>query len=199
VQVVNPQPYYGESGEPDYSITQPNFTYRAEYERLQDINYKDFVLHTFDKKNRHSICGQLHAGYWEEIEEGHAGMSSLRWERAYPLSTKDPTAQFALVYLSYFGVGGSSESDGYAQIWRLEDKKLTVVQQIQFNTHFAGKLNTFYFDADRQTLQVRASHYLRGDAHCCISAYDELAFRWEDDLFKLIKKETKPSHPDYSR
>jgi hypothetical protein len=192
VRTINPKEY--ESG-PDYRITRPNFVYRGEFLQFRGFDYKNFVLHTFDKKNGHVVCGQLHEGKWEDREENHAGLESLTWEQAYPLSSGNPSIQYVLAFFTYFGVGGSSESGGYVQVWRLQDKQLTIVQQIQFNTHFAGEREYFAFDKDRQSLTVRASHYMPGDAHCCISAFDELTFRWEDGLFELQKKVTKPTHP----
>jgi hypothetical protein len=191
-QVINPKPY-DESIGADYSITQPNFTYRGEFSHSQDIDYENFVLHTFDKRNRHEVCGQLHNGLWEDRDKDLGGMESLTWGHAYPLRSDSPAVQYMQAYFTYFGVGGSSDSDGYAQVWRLQGKKLTVVQQIQFNTHFDGPRPVLIFKLPGEKLTVRASHYLPGDPHCCISAFDELTFRWEDGLFKLVKKETKPT------
>jgi hypothetical protein len=190
-QIINPKPY-GEG--PDYSVTQPNFVYGGEYTQFHDVDLKNFVLHSFDEKNRHEVCGQLHKGRWGDREKFGAGMESLTWRHTYALSSGSQTSQYAMVYFDYFGVGGSSDSDGYAQVWQLQDKKLTVVQQIQFNTHFDGPRPVFIFKPQGERLTVRASHYLPGDPHCRISAFDELTFRWEDGLFKLVKKETKPTH-----
>jgi hypothetical protein len=195
-QTISPE---GDDEGGDYSITQPNFVYRGEYPQLQHLNFENFVLHTFDEKNRHNICGKLHGGFWKDEEKNHVGMESLTWDDEHPLSTGNSSIQYVVVLFDYFGVGGSSESDGYAQVWSLQDKKLIIVQQIQFNTHFTSDDWYFAFDKNRQLLTVRASHYLPGDAHCCISAFDELTFRWQDGLFKLQKKVTKPTHPASSQ
>ena len=148
-QTINPE---SPDDEGDYSITQPNFVYRGEYLQFQDVDFKNFVLHTFDEKNRRETCGQLHQGQWEDREKFGAGMTSLTWEQAYPLSPESSSAQYMLSDFTYFGVGGSSESDGYAQVWRLQDKKLTIVQQIQFNTHFNGEGPTFVFKKQSEML-----------------------------------------------
>ncbi len=195
-QIVTPEPDEDGGG---YSLTQPNFTYRGEYPPSRKLDFGNFVLHTFDGKNQHALCGKLHGGLWEETDKDHVGMESLTWQNAYSLSSENPSIRYVLAFFTYFGVGGSSESDGYAQVWRWQGGKLTIIQQIQFNTHFAGDREYFAFDKDRQSLIVRASHYMLGDAHCCISAFDEMTFRWEDGLFKLQKKATKPNHPSSAR
>lgn len=196
VQIINPQPYGNPDWDgPEYLITQPNFTYRGEYEQLQDIDYKNFVLHTFDRKGGHFICGQLNGGYWEAIVENGTSLETLKWRQSYPLRSEPAVPQEILVIFDYWGASGSSGGDGYAQVWRLEDNRITIVEQIRFDTDSAGHENkNFSYDAKSQQLRIRASHYLPGDAHCCISAYDELTFRWEDGLFTLVKKETKPTH-----
>jgi hypothetical protein len=191
-QVISPEP---DEGGDDYSVTQPGFVYRGQYSQFKKINFENFVLHTFDDKNRHDICGKLHDGLWKDEDKNHLSMESLTWNDEYPLSSGNSSIQYVLVLFDYFGVGGSSESDGYAQVWSLQDKKLRIVQQIQFNTHFSSEDWYFAFDKNRQLLTVRASHYMPGDAHCCISAFDELTFRWQGGLFKLQKKVTKPTHP----
>ncbi len=193
VQIVNPQPYGDPDWDgPEYSITQPNFTYRSEYQKLQDIDYRNFVLHTFDEKGRHLICAQLKGGYWEANDR--FGLETLRWRRSFPLSGESGLPEYVLVVFDEWEAHGSSDGDGYAQVWRLQDKKLTIVQQIQFNTHFGEEKPVFAFKKRSGMLTVRASHYLPGDSHCCISAVDDLTFRWEDGLFKLVKIESKPNH-----
>ncbi len=195
VQIVNPQPYGNPDHEgPEYSIAQPNFTYRSEYQELQDIDYKNFILHTFDEKGRHFICGQLNWGYWEAIvDDGHT-WETLKWRRSFPLHSESALPEYVLVVFDEWGASGSSDGDGYAQVLRLQDKKLTIVQQIQFNTHFGDEKPVYVFKKQSGMLTVRASHYLPGDSHGSISAFDDLTFRWADGLFKLVKIETKPNH-----
>jgi hypothetical protein len=189
---INPQPYGGEVSGPGYSILRPDFTYNKEFASSAEIDFRNFVLHTFDEKGRHFICGQLKGGYWEARDR--FGLETLRWRRSFPLSSESGLPEYVLVVFDEWGASGSSDGDGYAQVWRLQDKKLTIVQQIQFNTHFGEEKPAFAFKKQFEMLTVRASHYLPGDSHCCISAVDDLTFRWEDGLFKLVKRETKPNH-----
>jgi len=191
---INPQPYGGEVSGPGYSILRPDFTYNKEFASSAEIDFRNFVLHTFDEKGRHFICGQLNWGYWE-AKDG-LGLDTLRWRRSFPLRSKSTLSEYVLVMFDEWSVAGSSDGDGYAQVWRLQDKKLTIVQQIQFNTHFGEEKPVFVFKKQSERLTVRASHYLPGDSHGRISAFDDLTFRWEAGLFKLIKIETKPSQPN---
>jgi|SRR5208282_112676 len=189
---INPQPYGGEKPGPGYSISRPDFTYNKEFASFAEIDFKTFVVHTFDEKGRHFICGQLKGGYWETNDR--FGLETLRWRRSFPLSDESELPEYVLVVFDEWGASGSSDGDGYAQVWRLQDKRLTIVQQIQFNTHFGEEKPVYVFKKQSGMLTVRASHYLPGDPHGRISAVDDLTFRWEDGLFELVKIETKPNN-----
>lgn len=186
VQIVSPMPY-GDEGM-GYEISRPGFIYREHFDSLDKIDSKNFVIHWFQRK-RHVVCGQLRGGYWES----HDGveLNSLRLVKSYSLPSSEPGSDFLLVLFEYYGVSGSSDSSGIAQVWKLRDGRLSVEQQIDYNTHFRGVgANETHFRKDDHLL-VRASHYLTGDAHCCVSAYDELTLRWSGSEYVLTRIETK--------
>lgn len=190
VQVVSPVPY-GSIGKM-YEISEPGFAYRDEYKSFEEIDLKNFVIHTF-LKNKHLICGKLTGDHWEAIEEG--GIDALDFVRAYALPSSDENSKYLLVILKQFSAYGSSESDHYAQVWRLRDGKLSVEQQISYNTHFSDDGDSFErFSRKDNSLQVRSSHYLDHDAHCCISAYDKLTFRWDGKEYAVVRIEMKRVH-----
>jgi len=184
---VSPVPY-GSIGK-QFEISKPGFVYSGQYASFQEIDPKNFVVHAFLKK-RHLICGKLTRGHWEAKGEG--GFDELDFVKSYALPSTDENSKYLLVILEQSSAYGSSESDHYAQIWRLHDEKLSIEQQISYNTHFSGDSDRFeHFFKKDSALQVRSSHYLEHDAHCCISAYDELTFRWNGDEYVLTRIETK--------
>jgi len=185
IEIVSPLPY-GEKGY--YEISRPGFVYRGRYQSLAGVDVKNFVIHSFEGK-RHLICGKLKAGYWESHDD--LALNSLRFVNSYFLPSSDPKSEFLLVILEYYGVGGSSDSSGIAQVWKLRDSALSIQQQIDYNTHFGGAETYQKFSPEDHQFAVRSSHYLPGDAHCCISAYDELTFRWTGAEYQLARIETK--------
>lgn len=185
-QIVSPMPY-GDEGM-GYEISKPEFVYREHFDGLDKIDSKNVVIHWFQRK-RHLVCGQLRGGYWESRDG--AELNSLRLLKSYLLPSSEPGSEFLLVLFEYFGVSGSSDSSGVAQIWNLKGGRLSIKQQIDYNTHFHGGGGNQKYRRDDSGLLVRASHYLPGDAHCCISAYDELTFRWTGDEYVLARIETK--------
>jgi len=184
---VSPVPY-GSFGK-QFEISKPGFVYSGRYASFQEIDPKNFVVHTFLKK-RHLICGKLTRGHWEAKEEG--GFDALDFVKSYALPSTDENSKYLLVVLEQSSAYGNSESDHYAQIWRLRDEKLSIEQQISYNTHFSDNGDRFeHFFKKDSALQVRSSHYLEHDAHCCISAYDELTFQWSGGDYVLTRIETK--------
>jgi hypothetical protein len=59
---------------------------------------------------------------------------------------------------------------------------------MRFNTHLIDMEQSFSFDALRKILTTRTTHYRSGDAHCCLSAYDEPTFEWTGSEFQLKKE-----------
>src|SRR5208337_3182271 len=136
-----------------YSIAGPDFTYSQEIPSLSGLDFKNFVVHTFDEKGRHFICGRLRDGYWKAVVEKGTTWEALTWVGSYPLSSASPQTEYVLVAFEYWGASGSSDSEGYAQVWQFQDKKLKIVLQIDANTHFGGPEDKYYsFDPEKQIL-----------------------------------------------
>lgn len=72
----------------------------------------------------------------------------------------------------YFSGTGTSDNDLYAQVWELQDNRLKITQQLRFNIHLIEPEESFSFDPEGKLLTAKATHYLPGDWHCCISARD---------------------------
>ncbi|MBS1864529.1 MAG: hypothetical protein JSS69_01300 [Acidobacteria bacterium] len=190
IEVVHPLPY-GDEGKL-YTISKPGFMYPGEFGSLEEIDARNLVIHSFDGR-RHEVCGRLKQGHWEARED--ACTNYLRLVGVHRLSNKAEAesgdAQYMLVIFEFSGVCGSSDSTGFAQVWKLSERRLGVEQQIDYNTHFNDGVKFQEFSPRSRRLVVRSSHYLFNDAHCCISAYDELTFHWIGSEYALERIETK--------
>ena len=187
--VLHPMPYDKAFG-PGYLVARPNFTYPQAVSSLADLDYKNSVLHTFSRQGKHWTCGQLHDGSWEGIEG--VSLVKLTFRKSFVLH-EDSDPGHVLVLFDYFSGVGKRDNDLYAQVWALQGNHLKIIQQWRLNIHLLELEESYSFDVEQNILKVRATHYLPGDSHACISAYDELIFQWEDSLFRLVKKETKPN------
>jgi hypothetical protein len=174
-------------GSREYSSFHLNYLYPGEFPSAQDIDFKNLVAHTFSGPSRHLICGKLVNGSWDADFDDHSH-ESLTLSAHYPLPSQDVNAKFFLVILEEEGVSGSSNSTGFAQVWKWKDGKLSIAQQINYDTHFETKDSFETFESKRNRLTVRSSHQLDFDAHCCISAYDQLTFEWSGEDLRLVRK-----------
>ncbi len=107
-----------------------------------------------------------------------------------------PGDEYALVVFHWLSIAAAANTDGYAQIFRLTNHQLNVVQQIRWNEQIETK-EKYSFDAASKTLTIRSAHYLTGDAHCCISAMDIFTLQWKDGA--LVQTGVKTELTDYGK
>ncbi len=99
----------------------------------------------------------------------------------------------ALVLYSWSDAGGSSSQGRFANVFTVSGSRLRTVQRIDWDVHFSGGQPTSSFDPSTNTLVIRSSHYIPGDAHCCISAMDVVTFRWDGSHFVQSSLQTELS------
>jgi hypothetical protein len=107
----------------------------------------------------------------------------VKLDSIYYLLSEDSHRQFAFVLYTWFSAGGSSNTDGVAQIYELREGRLKSVQQLEWDEHFDTNHPYASFDEKSRTLTVRSAHYLPGDSHCCVSAADVVTLRWNGNRF----------------
>jgi hypothetical protein len=93
------------------------------------------------------------------------------------------SSEGALVLYNWTDGGGSSSQGGLARVYTVTGKRLRMVQEIDWDTHFQAGQPTDSFDPRTNTLTIRSAHYIPGDAHCCVSAMDVVTFRWDGNHF----------------
>jgi hypothetical protein len=112
------------------------------------------------------------SNYAEELDSIH-----------YLSGPSSSTQGSALALYSWTDGGGSSSQGGSATVFTVTNGRLRSVQDIGWDTHFQAGQPTDSFDPGTQTLVIRSAHYIPGDAHCCVSAMDVVAFRWDGSRF----------------
>jgi len=152
-------------------------------------------LVVFDQAGRTDTVLQLKNGSrkWKQKRE----LDEVELEEVdYLTAAGAPGAEYALVVFHWLSVSGSSDTDGFAQVFRFAGRGLRVTQQLRWNEQFDTK-EKYTFDPETKTLIARSAHYLTGDAHCCISAMDVFTLRWDGSAFVQTAVETQLS--DYGR
>ena len=105
-------------------------------------------------------------------------------DSVYYLDGPAAIGQAALVLSSWFSAGGSSSQGEVAKVFKIVNGRLQLTQTIDWDTHFQAGQPTAAFEASTNMLVIRSSHYIPGDAHCCVSAMDVVTFQWNGSAFK---------------
>ena len=168
-------------------------TYPGRFSSLRAIDFRNFRFLDSDD------AGKISAGL--ALKNGHFRSNdrfdhySVDLDSVYYLPGSAVSGGSALVVLSWFEAAGSSSSGAYAEVFTLTAKRLRLIQEIDWDTHFdAGPAGTHSFDANTNTFVIRSAHYIPGDAHCCVSAMDAVSFRWDGTRFVETGLNTELSH-----
>jgi len=172
---------YDKSFGPTFYQVILDYSYPGTYERMEAVNFRNLTLYVFDEGKKVQTQGKLGNGSYERKD--NFGYESLKLDSVHYLPSEDLNSQFALVLYTWFSVGGSSSTDGVAQIYELKNHQLKLRQQFGWDEHFGTDKKYAVFSEESRTLTVRSAHYMPGDAHCCVSAADVVALRWDGNGF----------------
>jgi hypothetical protein len=167
---------------PTFSDKKVDDLYPGSYRSLRRIDFRDFTFLNFDKAGRPSRGYALRKGHFQEDDEFNHSSTDLSFVY-YLLRPESTTGASALVLLSWFAAAGSSSSGGNAKVFTLTGNRLRVVQEINWDTRFEASQPKQSFDPNTNTLVIRSAHYIPGDAHCCVSAFDVVTFHWDGRRF----------------
>jgi hypothetical protein len=194
----------GQDSRSESTFTSENVShsYPGSYSSIMKVDFRNFSVPSFDQSGS-SI--RLKNGRHKMDEPG--SVFSMELDSIYYLGTLSSSrGSSALVLYSWFAAGGSSSQGGTARVYTVSDGQLKSVQTIDWDTHFQAGRPTESFDPATNTLVIRSAHYLPEDAHCCVSAMDVVAYRWDGAHFVQVgiqtelseygKKEGKPSLAD---
>ncbi|MBN8729568.1 MAG: hypothetical protein J0L64_03440 [Acidobacteria bacterium] len=106
------------------------------------------------------------------------GNLTVRLASAHDLPGGGGRTRFWLVVLHVESVGGSTSTNYQAQVMRCRAGVLEEVQRVVWEARVPEGRAAPVVAGDGG-LRFTTSHYLPGDAHCCVSAVDEVSLRWE--------------------
>jgi len=186
---------YAEFYGPLFGNESVNFSCPGHYRSIRDVDYRNLTLHVFGSKGKPPMRVPLKDGKWTQDKDQMHDEVGIEEIHYLPKQSEAP-AEYALLIFSWFSVGGSSSKEGYAQVFRLSNRQLSVVQQLYWDEHFQTK-QYYVFDKRTLTLTIRSAHYLPGDAHCCVSAMDVVTLHWNGRRLVEASKTTELS--DYGK
>ena len=177
---------------PDFDNVHVDTAYPGRYQSIEKVDFRNMRLIVFDRSGKTDTALQFRSGVrkWKE-KNGDANEAKIE-----EVDYLTPADEYALVVFHWLSVSGGSDTDGFAQVFRLTGHELRVVQQLLWNEQFEIK-DKYTFDAATKTMTVRSAHYMPGDAHCCISAMDIFTLQWKDGGFTQTGVATELS--DYGK
>lgn len=177
---------------PDFDNVRVDQSYHGMYQSIQKVDFRNMKLIVFDQSGRTETALQFKGGSRKWKEKG----GEVDEAKLVEVDYLTPADEYALVVFHWLSVAEASNTDGYAQVFRLANHELRVIQQIRWNEQFETK-EKYAFDPASKTLTVRSAHYLTGDTHCCISAMDIFTLQWKDGAFAQTSVNTELS--DYGK
>jgi hypothetical protein len=157
--------------------------YPNSYQSIHDVDFENLKVALGNDKNGRPMLTQLRNGRWE-VRYRNDGYDSIRLQGVHFLGSAEPGGEYALTVYEEDMAGGSSSQFGIAQVFAFADKRLRVTQMIDWDLHYGGPCGRLDdFDEKTNTLTIRSAHYQPGDAHCCVSSFDVVTYRWNGRAF----------------
>lgn len=180
---------------PDFDNVPVDRPYPGVHNSIRKVDFRNMKLIVFDQTGSTDIVLQFKNGASRSKKKGEVNEAKLEGV-AYLTAEGAPGPEYALAIFQWTSVSGASDSDGYAQVFKLADRALRVVQQLRWNEQFEAK-EKYTYDPKTKTLIMRSAHYLTGDAHCCVSAMDLFTVKWNGSAFVPVGVTTELS--DYGK
>ena len=178
----------------NFSNIAARFTYRGSYPDIRQVDFKNLEIQFFGKEGRSVRAAQLKNGSFKHSEmdgKTFLGAEELTLESVHYLTPPGVEPGLAVVLLKDFSVSGSSSQDEIAQVFEVSRRRLRVEQELQSDEHFSDSFPAHSFDESTKTLVMETTHYLQGDAHCCVSAKDVITLRWTGTRFEQASLQTE--------
>ena len=165
-------------------IERPNYTYKADYHRLETIDWQNLSypwgvgegwFHLKNGKYQHS---DTPAGIADE---------EVTFTKVYFLG--DP-AEYAVVLLNEMDCGANCTWYPTTFVFHLSNQRLTLSQVISPEVH--GTPDKTSFDPKTRRLTVYATNYGYG-SHCCPQYIDIVTYRWSGAEFVRISRKIIPN------
>ena len=162
----------------------PRFTYAESYQDLDAVDFRNLRVHIFTEGDESHLSGDsvsLKDGKYRYTP--NFGFEFLDLDSIYELGTDSSGRSFKVALYTYVYGGGSSNTEGIAQVFEFHNQRLSVRQQLRWDKHFeSSKPYVKYYKATK-TLVIRSAHYLPDDGHCCVSAAEVITLQWAASRF----------------
>lgn len=168
----------GDGPGPTFSYSETSQLYPGFYSSIRAVDFRNLCGDAAGKPGRRCLKN----GRYKSDEPGSNYSEELDSIRYLRVSSSSQVGS-ALVLYSWIDGGGSSSQGSSATVFTVTQGRLRSVQEIGWDTHFQAGQPTDSFDPRTNTLVIRSTHYIPGDAHCCVSALDVVAFRWDGNRF----------------
>jgi hypothetical protein len=166
-----------------------SFVYPKTYKRIQDVDFKNFRVRIYVDQKHISVTKQLRGGKYKVRDS--SGFEEITLRSVHYIEATGENSRFAVVFLEDFYGGGSSNNDGFAEVFELTDHRLRLLQQIGWDEHIGNPKSYFSYEDNTGRLVVRSAHSLPEDAHCCPSAFDVVTLQWNGSKFVQTRVHTE--------
>lgn len=187
-------PYDSDFGK-GYHVVEPQYTYKGSFASIRKIDFRNLTVRLFDEHGRPDETVALKNGKCEK--KTRVTYDSYELVAVYHLKGEKDGIERMVLLLDEFYIGGSSSNGTFAQVLERSDGRLTVTQQIEYDRDALRRERHHSFHPTNEKLEIRASHYMPGDAHCCISAIDVVTFRWTGE--KFVRQSVKTELSEYGK
>ena len=181
----------------DYGFTleedSSTYVYPNTFNDLREVDFKDLPIRVVYGHGKLFFMARLKGGSYEKLDRQNTVYDKVKLESVHYLSAKKSGVQYAMLICKWLTASGSSNEYGVAQIFKLVDRRLTLVQQLLWDEHFSSHQPYESFDQKADTLVVRTAHYVSQDGHCCASAVDVVTLKWDGARFMRKSINSEPS------
>jgi hypothetical protein len=164
------------------TVTFPRYEYKLKERSLKSIDFKDLRYHLFGKSLLFNESIRLHNGSGSEYRRKEGIHTELSLKNIWYFGVQNDQPHYALVYLDFFSVGGSSSDYGFILLFTIENGHPVIIQQLDYDRQAPG--TAVHFNVGRGELIIKA-RARDGSAHCCPESLETDEFRWTGRIFKL--------------
>jgi len=112
------------------------FSYPGTFQFVRRVDFQNLPVHLFDSSGEVETV-LLRNGAYERHDQFGFEELSVESVRSLPDVSKSGRQYTLVVYREFYG-GGSSNTDGLAQVFVLSQRRLQVTQQLKWDEHFAA-------------------------------------------------------------
>src|SRR5262249_55624920 len=134
VSAQSPNVAYDSNMGPTFYDVSFNYSDSKAYDAIEDVDFRNRVLRIFNDRGKTELTVRLKSGLYEE--RSNFGMETVKLSSIHYLPSHGSDRQYGVVLYSWFSAGGSSSTEGIAQVYEFLGHHLRLVQQLEWDEHF---------------------------------------------------------------